>query len=148
MEATVLTATATAMGSLVGASASIATTWITQRKQSLRANSDRKLCERESLYKEFITEASRLAVDALVNSLDRPDQIVPLYGVLSCIRLVAGDEVLAEAEECCRRIVERYWRPNLTPDQVYASIKANEFDLLKGFSMACRKELLTMSLAS
>ena len=49
---------------------------------------------RESLYGEFITEASRLSVDALVHSLDRPEQLVALYGILSRIRLVAGADPL------------------------------------------------------
>ena len=64
MNSTIVTAMAAALGSLVGAAASIATTWITQRTQTVRADSEWKLRERESLYKEFITEASRLAVDA------------------------------------------------------------------------------------
>ena len=63
MTSTVVTAMAAALGSLVGAAASIATTWITQRTQTIRAHSEWKLRERESLYKEFITEASRLAVE-------------------------------------------------------------------------------------
>ena len=58
MNSTVVTAMAAALGSLVGAAASIATTWITQRTQTIRAHSEWKLRERESLYKEFITEAS------------------------------------------------------------------------------------------
>ncbi len=78
MDATVVTAMAAALGSLVGASASIATTWITQRTQTTRANAEWQLREREALYKEFITEASRLAVDALGHSLERPDQLVAL----------------------------------------------------------------------
>ena len=78
MDSTVVTATAAAVGSLVGASASIATTWITQRAHIIRANAEWKLRERESLYKEFITQASRLAVDALAHSLEQPDQLIAL----------------------------------------------------------------------
>ena len=94
MNSTVLTAMAAALGSLLGAAASIATTWITQRTQTIRAHSEWKLRERESLYKEFIREASRLAVDALVHSLEQPDQLMVLYGILSCIRLMSGEEVV------------------------------------------------------
>jgi hypothetical protein len=60
------------MGSFVGAVASIATTWITQ-SLSARANTEWKLRECEALYKEFVTEGSRLAADAMTHSLDRPD---------------------------------------------------------------------------
>jgi hypothetical protein len=64
---------------------------------------------------------------------------------LSRIRLISGDQVLGKAEECCRRIVELYRRPNLTSDQIHAAFEAKEIDILKEFSSACRKELLAMS---
>jgi hypothetical protein len=145
MNSTVVTALAAALGSLVGATASIATTWITQRTQSIRANSEWKLRERESLYKQFITEASRLTVDAVAHCLERPDQLMALYGILSCIRLMSGEEVVRQGEACCRRIIELYGRPNLTTDQIRATVEAhdlNDIDPLKEFSTACRNELL------
>ena len=145
MESTVVTATAAALGSLVGATASIATTWITQRTQTMRAHSEWKLHQRESLYNEFITEASRLAVDALAHCLERPDQLMALYGTLSCIRLMSGEEVIRQGEACCRRIIELYGQPNLTTDQIRAvavSQDLDRLDPLKEFSTACRKELL------
>ena len=136
---------AAALGSLVGATASIATTWITQRTQAIRANSEWKLRERESLYKEFITEASRLTIDAVAHSLEQPDQLMALYGILSCIRLMSGEEVVRQGEACCRRIIELYGRPNLTTDQIRAAVEAHDLDdidPLKEFSTACRNELL------
>ena len=90
-------------------------------------------------------EASRLFGDAMVNSLDRPDQLVALYGILSRIRLLSGDDVLSKAMSCCHRIVGLYRRPNMTAEQIRAAFEANEFDPLKEFSAACRMELLAMS---
>ena len=145
VESTVVTAAAAALGSLVGASASIVTTWITQRTQSRRANMEWKLHERQTLYKEFITEASRLAIDAATHSMERPDQIITLYGILSRIRLMSGEEVVRQGDACCRRIIELYGQPNLTTDQLRAAVAANEvheLDPLKEFSNACRNELL------
>jgi hypothetical protein len=136
---------AAALGSLVGTSASIATTWISQRAQSARANVEWKLRERESLYKDFIMEASRLSADAMMNSLERPDQLVVLYGILSRIRLVSSDDVLGKATRCCRQIVERYKRPNMTPDQLRAEFESYHFDPLNDFSSACRAELSAMA---
>src|SRR4051794_4959418 len=118
MESTVVTALAAAMGSVVGASASIATTWITQRSQINRDNREWRRRELESLYKEFITEASRLAVDALMHSMEKPNELVTLYGILNRIRLMSGEEVLAKAEDSCRRIVQLYWQPNMTSAQI------------------------------
>jgi hypothetical protein len=145
MEATAVTALAAALGSVIGASASIVTTWIAQRTQTIREHLEWKLRERESLYKEFITEASLLAVDSLTHSLERPDQLGALYGILSCIRLVAGDEVLGKAEDCCHRILERYRQPNMTAVQIHVAYESNEIDPLKDFSAACRAELLALS---
>jgi hypothetical protein len=145
MTSTVVTAMAAALGSLLGAAASIATTWITQRTQTIRAHSEWKLRERESLYNEFITEASRLTVDALAHSLEQPDQLMALYGILSRIRLMSGEEVVREGEACCRRIIELYGRPNLTTDQIRAVAEGHDLDgmdPLKEFSTTCRKELL------
>src|SRR5271165_2850979 len=108
MNSTVVTAMAAALGSLLGAAASIATTWITQRTQIIRANSEWRLRERESLYKNFITEASRLTIDALAHSLEQPDQLLALYVILSCIRLMSGEDVVRQGEACCHRIMELY----------------------------------------
>ena len=145
MDSTVVTAMAAALGSVVGACASIAATWISQRTQTTRANAEWKLRERESLYKEFMMEASRLVADALAHSLEQPDQLVALYGILNRIRLLSGEEVLCQAEDCCRRIVQFYRRPNMTLEQIHAAYDTNQFNPLKDFSAACRRELLGMS---
>jgi hypothetical protein len=94
------------------------------------------------MYTEFITEASHLAVDAMLHSLERPDQLVGLYGILSRIRLISSAEVLKEAEACIRRIVELYRQPNMTPDRFREALEAHELDPLKEFTVACRRELL------
>jgi hypothetical protein len=142
MDSTLITALAAALGSLVGAGASIVTTLITQRTQTLRESRADRLHERETLYGEFITEASRLIVDALAHSLEHPETFVTLYGILGRIRLVCGERTLAEAETCCRRIVDLYSKPNMTLEQVRTTLESNEFDPLKAFSAACRAELL------
>ena len=132
-------------GSLVGASASIGTTWLTKRTGLVRTTAERKLRERESLYNQFLTEASRVAVHALTHSFDGPDQIVALYGILSRIRLVAGSAVVREGEVCCVRILTMYGKPSMTADELRGVIAlANdlaELDPLKAFSNACREEL-------
>ena len=132
-------------GSLVGASASIGTTWLTKRTELVRTTAERKLRERESLYNQFLTEASRVAVHALTHSFDGPDQIVALYGILSRIRLVAGSAVVREGEKCCVRILTMYGKPSMTADELRGVIAlANdlaELDPLKAFSNACREEL-------
>ena len=58
------------------------------RTQGLRAYAEWRQREREALYKEFVTGASSLAVDALMHSMKCPDPIIKLYGVLSRIRRI------------------------------------------------------------
>ncbi len=145
MDSAIVTAMAATLGSLVGAGASLATTWLTQHTQRIRANTEWRLRERQALYEAFITEASRMSVDALVHSLEKPDQLIALYGILGRIRLMSDDQVLRTAEEACHRIVELYRGPNLTPDQILAEFEADKLDPLKEFSAACRAELLALS---
>ena len=125
MDSAIVAAMAAALGSLVGAGASLTTTWLTQRTQRIRANTEWRLRERQALYEAFITEASQMSVDALVHSLEKPDQLIALYGILGRIRLMSEDEVLRTAEHVCHRIVELYRGPNLTPDQILAEFEAD-----------------------
>ena len=48
MEAALITATAAGLGSMVGAAASITTTWITQRTQVMRSMAEWRQRERET----------------------------------------------------------------------------------------------------
>jgi hypothetical protein len=145
MESNLITAMAGVFGSLVGASASIGTTWLAKHTETVRITAERNLRERESLYNEFLTEASRVAVQALTHSFDGPDQIVALYGILSRIRLVASYPVVREGEMCCMRILAMYGKPSMTAIELRGIFTAAndlaELDPLKAFSNACREEL-------
>ncbi len=147
MNSTIIAAVAVVLGSMVGAAATIGTTWITQRTQTARSKIEAKLRAREALYGEFITEASRLTVDAFTNQLEQPATFVTLYGILGRIRLVSDAAVLASAEACCREIVSLYTRPNMTVDQIRVAFEHGQIDPLKGFSTVCRTELLEIAQA-
>jgi hypothetical protein len=145
MDSTIIAAAAAVLGSLVGAAATVGATWITQRTQAVRAKIEVKLRDREALYGEFITEASRLTVDALTHQLEQPTTFVTLYGILGRIRLVAPDLVLASAEACTRQIVDLYAKPNLTVDQIRAAFENGHIDPVIEFSTVCRTELLEIA---
>ncbi len=145
MDSTIITAGAAVCGSLVGAAATIVTNWITQRTQRARAQQEEKVRGREALYGEFITEASRLAVEALSHSLEQPDTFVKLYGIIGRIRLVASVPVLAAAEACIRQIIDLYAKPNLTVEEIRLAFERDRLDPLTDFSVACRKELLAIA---
>ncbi|HLN27954.1 MAG TPA: hypothetical protein VK395_09425 [Gemmataceae bacterium] len=145
MDATIITAVAAAGGSLVGAAVTIVTTWITQRTQAVHAEREETRRHRETMYGEFITEASRLAVEASSHSLEGPDTFVKLYGITGRIRLVATDPVLAAAEACIREIVDLYAKPNMTVEQIRLAFERDRLDPIRDFSVACRKELLEIA---
>jgi hypothetical protein len=145
MDSTVIAAGAAVLGSVVGAAATIGASWITQRTQTARSKIEVKLRDREALYGEFITEASRLTVDGLTHQLEQPTTFVKLYGILGRIRLVAADPVLASAEACCRQIVDLYAKPNMTIDQIRAAFEHGRIDPIKEFSTVCRAELLEIA---
>ena len=145
MDSTIIVAIAAACGSLVGAAATIVTTWITQRAQTVHAEREAKLRVREALYGEFIMEASRLTIDAVGHSLEPLDTFVKLYGILGRIRLVAADPVLAAAEACCSQLVQLYAGPNMTVEQIRVALERDRFDPIRDFSIACRKELLEIA---
>ena len=124
MDQNLITAMAGVLGSVSGASAAIATTWISQKSQTIRERAESETRKRETLYGDFITEAS-----------------VKLYAILGRIRLVSSDAVLTAAEECCDSIVDLYAKPNRTMAEIFTTMHGNEFEFLKRFSDACRVEL-------
>ena len=79
MDSALITGMAAVLGSLAGAAASIATTWMTQRSQKIREQAQSELRRRETLYGEFITEVSRLTGDAFNHSLERPETFANVW---------------------------------------------------------------------
>jgi hypothetical protein len=141
MDQNLITAMAGVLGSVTGASAAIATTWIAQKNQTIRERAKSETRKREILYGDFITEASQRLANAFDHSLDSPETLVKLGAILGRIRLVSSDAVLTAAEECFDRIVELYAKPNRTMDELVTTLHNGEFEVLKQFSDACRVEL-------
>jgi hypothetical protein len=119
--------------------------YITHGTQRAHAEREEKLRNREALYGEFITEASRLTVEALGHSLERPDTFVKLYGITGRIRLMATGPVLDAAEACIRQIIDLYAKPNMTVEQIRLAFERDRIDPIRDFSVCCRKELLEIA---
>jgi len=141
MDNSLVSAMAAVLGSLVGGSATIATTWITQKTSTKRELIRQELRKREMLYGEFIAECSKRVIDSLAHGLEQPESFWPAYALLNRIRLSASDAVLAEAEKVLRRIGEQYFSPNMTLEEMRAMARSWEDDPLKPFGEACRTEL-------
>lgn len=70
---------------------------------------------------------------------------MPLYALLSRIRVFASDAVVQEAGKVLKRIAEQYFAPNLSLEEMRALIQSgSDADPLKPFGEACRVELDSM----
>lgn len=141
MEPAVLSALSAILGSAVGGSATIATAWLTQRTQGRRERIHTEIEKREQLYVEFIAEASKLVIESLDHQLQSPERLTALYAVVNRIRLRCSDDVLAAAEATVTRIIERFFEPSLSPEEVQRTVLDRASDPLRDFSEACRQEL-------
>src|SRR6266478_2568427 len=128
MDQNLITAMAAVLGSLSGASAAVATTWISQKSQTIRERAKSETRKREILYGDFITEASQRLADAFDHSLDKPETLVKLFATLGRIRLVSSDPVLVAAEECCNRIVDLYAQPNRKIDELSTTLHGRDWE--------------------
>jgi hypothetical protein len=144
MDAAILSAGAAVLGSLAGASASLATAWLNQRTQAKRVATQAEMHKRELLYADFITECAKLAIDALDHTIDRPETLQQAYTLANRIRLTSGDAVLHAAENAIDEILARYRAPNLPIEKLREISVAAFDDPLRAFSDACRQELQSL----
>ena len=144
MDNAIVTAMAGVLGSLVGGSATVATTWLAHRTQARREFIRVEMRKREMLYGEFIGVCAKLLVDAFTHSLDQPETLLPLYALTNRIRLTASHPVLSAAEALLGRITDQYFSRNLTLDEMRALAHSEGADPLEPFGEACRAELKAM----
>ena len=144
MDTATISALSAVLGSLVGGTATAATTWMAQRALNRSKQIKDEMRRREALYSEFISECSRLAVDALSHSLEKPETLLPAYALLNRIRLCASPAVLAEAENVLKRVTEQYFAKNLPMEQIRQFAFSRHGDPLEAFGQACRTELESM----
>jgi hypothetical protein len=147
METSVISAMSGVLGSLVAGSATVATTWVSQRTVGKRELLRTEIKRREALYGEFISECSARVLDAFDHHLEKPETVLNAYALLNRIRLCASDAVLAEAERTLHFIAEQYFSPNRSVEELRTVIRSRDQDPLKPFGEACRRELKTMRTA-
>lgn len=145
MNQALIGALAAVLGSLVGGASSIATAWFTQRAQSRRESVNAEIRRREEVYTEFINECSKLAIDAFNHTLENPGTLMQAYALLNRIRLSSSDSVVEAADQTIQGIVEQYFRPNLSMEELHNMVAGGRADPLEQFSVACRQELSWLS---
>jgi hypothetical protein len=137
MDSAYISALAALAGSSIGAFATFATTWLSQSYQNRIQRHLNERLRRETLFGEFINEAARTYTDSLVNNLENPTLLVNLYAIKSKISLFAEEEILNESDSVVQVILNRYSQKNIG----YSEIDP-QFDLLRGFTRLCRKEMM------
>jgi len=144
MDTALLGALSAVLGSLVGGSASVATTWMAQKTLNRREILRDELRKREALYGEFIGECAKLFMDAFTHNLENLDSLLPVFALVNRIRLCASREVLAEAERVLTRITDQYFAKNLTVEELRELVHTEQADPLRDFGEACRAELKSL----
>jgi UTP:GlnB (protein PII) uridylyltransferase len=142
MDAGYISTVAALAGSLIGALASFATSWVNQASQARAAQRAQDQARREALYGDFIREASHLFIDAFEHELEDPSKLVHLYAIVSTLRLFGHPRTLQAAEEVMTRIGATYFEPNKELRRFADIARAGDLDPLYAFSQACRDELL------
>ena len=141
MDTALVGAMSAVLGSLVGGSASVATTWLAQKTVSRREFAREELRKREALYGEFIGECAKLFMDAFTHNLNKPETLLPVFALINRIRLCASRKVLAEAERLLGRLSDQYFAKNLTVEELRKLAHTGQADPLSAFGEACRAEL-------
>src|SRR5262249_29257085 len=90
MDAAYFSAVAALVGSVIGGLTSLGATWLTQHSQMGAQRVARNLERRETLYKDFISEAARLYVDAFEHDQTDLSNVVRLFALISQMRVVSA----------------------------------------------------------
>jgi hypothetical protein len=141
VDAAYLPALAALAGSAIGGLTSFASAWLTQHHQDRATRSSRGKAVRQTLYKQFIDEASKLYADALVHDKAEVSALVSVYALISRMRVLSSSAVVERAEAVVGMIVETYFAPNKTFPELRELISSHAIDPLRAFSEQCREDL-------
>jgi hypothetical protein len=141
MDAAYFSAFAALAGSVIGGLTSLGTSWLTQHAQLGAQRFTQNVERRETLYKNFIDEASRLYVDAFAHESTEISNLVKLFAMISQMRIVSSPQVVEDGEQVVRLIMETYVAPNRVFGDLDSTLRSHTLDPLRRFSEACRQEL-------
>src|SRR5262249_24343543 len=128
-------------GSAIGGLTSLVSAWLTQHRQDRAQRLLQDKERRQSLYKQFIDEASRLYADALVHEHAEISALVSIYALISRMRVLSTSAVVERAEAVVRVIMDTYFAPNKTFPELRKLVDSHWMDPLRAFSEECRAEL-------
>src|SRR6266700_3337590 len=143
MNARYVTAIAALAGATLGGLTSFASSWTTLHAQMKAQRLAHSKSSRQELYRQFIDEASRTYVDALVHDKLEVSGLVGIYALISRMRVLSSRKVIESAAGLARLITDTYFQPNKTLAELQAMIHDGGVDPLRDFSDVCRNELET-----
>ena len=142
MDPAYLTGLAIFSGSVVGALTSLTSAWLTKKHEARVQRASENKLWRQRLYAQFIDEASKLYVDALVRDQAEAPAMVSLYALISKMRMTSSADIVEGTEAVIRSILTTYSRPNKSSPELQDLILNRKFvDPLLAFSEICRDEL-------
>ena len=144
MDPAILSAAAALGGSLIGGVSTFAASWFTLRGQLRAQVLVQHAVERETLYAEFIVEASKRFTEAWGHQVKDPGVIAGLYSAIERMRLTSSGEVIRVAEQVVRLLLQAYADPEKTFDEFQKLIGSKDLDIrdpLREFGDVCRVEL-------
>ena len=144
IDPSLLSAIAALVGTIIGGGASLTTAIYTQRYQDRLQRVARETTKRETVYADFIMYASKLLLNSYMSegfALKGDEQ--HLIGLANRMRLFAPPNIIEEAEQVIRGIVEVSLKPSVDLRKLTAAelTKDRDRDLLLPFSLACRADL-------
>ena len=86
--ASYMSALAALVGTFVGGTTSIVTSWMGLQRQTREQRRVQQKAELQELYKQFIQDASRLYVDALEHNTTEISKLVDIYATLNRMRVL------------------------------------------------------------
>jgi hypothetical protein len=141
MEPAYISALAALAGTVIGGLTSFATSWVTQQAQARVQRLANERDKREALFGRFIEEAAKLYADALQNKREDASALIGIYALANRIRLISSARIVESADTVARTIMDAYLAPNMSLEQVRATLVDEHVDPLRDFSEACREEL-------
>src|SRR6516164_6936669 len=136
MDPSLISASSALAGTTIGGLLSLVASWLVNQRQVRAQWLAHDRSRREDLYKEFIEEAAKCYVDALLH--DQPDiaSLVVLYAKMSRMRILSSRQVVKSAEQIIEQVIDSYSEPVKTLKE----IKDGSLDIISDFSERCRTE--------
>jgi hypothetical protein len=142
MDISILPAISALAGSLIGGLSTFTASLMTQRRQFRAQTLIQEATKRETLYAEFIKEASKRRAEAWSHQAESPEVIAGLYSGVERMRLWSSSKVIRKAELVILHVIDAYASPDRTFDELRQNMDAAiSNDPIKAFSEACRLEL-------